>query len=156
MKKLKIISGAQTGVDRAALDAAICVKISTGGWCPKGRLAEDGRIPTTYKLKETNSRCYRVRTRKNIVESDGTLILNEGSELSGGTALTLELAKKNMKPLFVADVRDVQKSQKDISLWLSRNKIKTLNVAGPRESLKPGIYQKAFNFMKHLLVNISP
>lgn len=154
MKKLKIISGAQTGVDRAALDAAMSAKISTGGWCPKGRLAEDGKIPVNYKLKETSSRCYRVRTRKNVLDSDGTLILNEGAELSAGTALTLNLAKKSMKPLFVADVRDVQKTQKDISAWLSQNKIRILNVAGPRESMKPGIYQKAFQFMKGLLLNI--
>jgi hypothetical protein len=84
----KIISGGQTGVDRAALDAALALNIPCGGWCPKGRKAEDGPIPERYPLQETSSADYRVRTEKNVTDSDGTLILTRGP-VTGGTAYTV-------------------------------------------------------------------
>ena len=93
---VKIISGGQTGVDRAALDVAVELEIPHGGWCPKGRLAEDGRIPDSYKLRETTSREYAVRTEQNVLDSDGTLILYRES-ISGGTELTLRLAEKHRR-----------------------------------------------------------
>ena len=92
----KIISGGQTGADRAALDVALELKIPCGGWCPKGRRAEDGRIDDRYPLKETPSTDYRVRTRLNVEESDGTLVITRGP-LTGGTALTIKLVRENGK-----------------------------------------------------------
>jgi len=96
----KIVSGAQTGVDRAGLDAAMKLGVATGGWCPAGRLAEDGTIPEKYALTETESADYKVRTEWNVRDSDATLILNLGP-LEGGTALTTELAKQHKKPCLI-------------------------------------------------------
>ncbi|MCD6446738.1 MAG: putative molybdenum carrier protein, partial [Candidatus Marinimicrobia bacterium] len=83
----KIISGGQTGADRAGLDAAMELNIPVGGWCPKGRKSEDGPIDNKYPLQETTSGDYRVRTERNVKESDGTLIFTLGKP-TGGTALT--------------------------------------------------------------------
>ena len=131
--RIKIISGGQTGVDRAALDFAIENNLDHGGYCPKGRKAEDGKIPDTYNLTETSSSDYRVRTEKNLTESDGTLIINYG-QLTGGTKLTYNLCRKKSIPVYVADTRvkeDILRLQfKD---WLKENNIEVLNVAGPRE-----------------------
>lgn len=91
---IKIISGGQTGVDRAALDAALQLGIPCGGWCPKGRKAKDGPIPDRYPLKETESGSYPVRTEMNVRDSDGTLILTWGRP-TGGTALTVRLARRH-------------------------------------------------------------
>lgn len=93
----RIVSGGQTGVDRGALDAAIFLGIAHGGWCPQGRLAEDGTIPPRYELTETNSSKYPIRTQQNVIDSDGTLILYAG-ELQGGTSLTLRFARERNKP----------------------------------------------------------
>src|SRR4030042_3461464 len=93
----RIISGGQTGVDRAALDVAFELDIPCGGWCPKGRKAEEGPIDTRYPLQETVSVRYPIRTERNVRESDGTLILTWGKP-SGGTALTIKFAQKNKKP----------------------------------------------------------
>src|SRR5688572_12994856 len=87
----RIVSGGQTGVDRGALDAAIALGIEHGGWCPRGRLAEDGQIPRRYQLTETKTSKYRERTERNVLDSDGTLILFRAL-LSGGTELTRRLA----------------------------------------------------------------
>ncbi|PSQ85488.1 MAG: molybdenum cofactor carrier, partial [Bacteroidetes bacterium QH_2_63_10] len=89
----KIISGGQTGVDRAALDAALAFNVPVGGWCPKGRRAEDGQIPDRYPLEETPSEAYEQRTAWNVRDSDGTLIITDGS-LEGGTALTMTEARR--------------------------------------------------------------
>ena len=88
----EIVSGGQTGVDRAALDVALSLQIPHGGWCPKGRRAEDGPIDSKYLLKETDEEKYEVRTEKNVIDSDGTLIFSKGL-LTGGTLLTLEMAR---------------------------------------------------------------
>src|SRR5437660_8982603 len=96
----KLISGGQTGVDRAALDVAIELGLPCGGWCPKGRRAEDGRIPGRYPLKETPSWVYPQRTEWNIRDSDGTLVLTL-SRATGGTALTIHLAKSMRKPVLI-------------------------------------------------------
>src|SRR4030042_6079458 len=98
---MKILSGGQTGADRSALDVAIALGISHGGWCPRGRLAEDGRIPDRYQLRETDYREYAVRTEQNVVDSDATLILCSGV-LSGGTELTLRLAERHHGPHLVS------------------------------------------------------
>jgi hypothetical protein len=87
-RRLKRVGAGPTGVDRAALDVGLAVGLAVDGWCPKGRLAEDGVIPDRYLLTETPECNDQVRTRRNIKESDGTLILNQG-QLDGGTALTM-------------------------------------------------------------------
>ena len=99
----KVVSGGQTGVDRAALDVAIYLDIPHGGWCPRGRRAEDGRIPETYQLRETSSRDYASRTEQNILDSDATLILY-AKKLSGGSGLTLRLAQQHRRPVLCVDL----------------------------------------------------
>lgn len=133
----RIISGGQTGVDRAALDAAIELDIEHGGSCPRGRLAEDGSIPDRYQLRETNSRRYSFRTERNVIDSDGTLILHYGP-LTGGTEFTRRMAIKNQKPYFLFDFTKPPKLEEVVD-WLVKRQIVTLNCAGPRESSCPGI-----------------
>ncbi len=144
----KIISGGQTGVDRAALDVALELGIPCGGWCPKGRRAEDGVIPACYPLMEINSKDYRVRTRRNVRDSDGTLILTRGP-LSGGTALTRRLAKEMDKPCLVVDLTQ-RPLASDVCAWIASNGIRTLNVAGPRESTQSGIYFQGKKFLRRV------
>jgi hypothetical protein len=107
----KIISGGQTGVDRAALDVALELGLPCGGWCPKGRRAEDGKIPGRYPLEETSSAEYPVRTQLNVEDSDGTLILSWGSP-TGGTALTIKLARRLKKPYLLIDLSRGEDPQK--------------------------------------------
>ena len=139
----RIISGGQTGADRAALDFAIEYGYPHGGWAPRGREAEDGRIPPKYQLTGLPDGGYRQRTRRNVEDSDGTLIVNMG-ELDGGTLATRIFAEKAGKPHYVAQVDDEATDEMAASVlaWLRAHHIKTLNVAGPRESKRPGIYQQ--------------
>ena len=147
----KIISGGQTGVDRAALDVAIFLDIPHGGWCPQGRRAEDGSIPDTYVLRETAQRDYAVRTEKNIVDSDGTLILFR-AKISGGTDLTRKLALKHHRPLLCIDLQDPREADVETACrWIEEQQIKLLNVAGPRESNYPGIGSLAERFLVDML-----
>ena len=145
----RIISGGQTGVDRAALDVALALGIPHGGWCPRGRLAEDGRIPDRYELSETDTPEYAVRTERNVLDSDATLLLCRG-EPSGGTLLTLRLAKRHGRPCFVADL-DAPPPPEEIALWLRRQHVHVLNVAGPRESQSPGVGQLAGDYLRQVL-----
>ena len=101
----KIISGGQTGADQGALDAALELEHPCGGWCPKGRKSEAGRIPDRYPVKEHSSPEYPVRTEANVLDSDGTLIFTHG-EPTGGTKLTVELARKYAKPCYIFDFED--------------------------------------------------
>jgi len=141
----RVISGGQTGVDRAALDVALKLGIPCGGWCPRGRRAEDGPLKEIYPLQETPSSGYTQRTQWNIRDSDGTVVLYKSS-LSGGSALTVELAKEHNKPCLVIDL--CEDSSPEILLdWLKRHKIQTLNVAGTRESGSAGIYDVACQFL---------
>lgn len=149
MSLKKIISGGQTGVDRGALDAAILLEIEHGGWCPRGRLAEDGRIPNSYQLEETKSADYPTRTERNVLDSDGTLILYRG-QLSGGTFLTYRLAEQHDRPCLTVDL-DSPISMTKFRKWLSNHKIKMLNVAGPRESQSHGIGQAAYEYLIKIL-----
>ena len=130
----QVISGGQTGVDRAALDAALELGLACGGWCPKGRLAEDGTIPAKYPLQESPTANYAERTALNVKDSDGTLILAHGP-LRGGTALTKTFAERYRRPCLIVDLRDAVLQQ--VSEWLRENSIRVLNVAGPRESSQP-------------------
>jgi hypothetical protein len=145
----KIISGGQTGVDRAALDMALEFGIPCGGWCPKGRRAEDGRIADHYPLQEASSSEYPVRTQLNVEDSDGTLILSWGSPV-GGTALTIKLAKKLKKPYLLIDLSKGEAPQKVLD-WARDNRIQILNVAGPREGEAPGIHDRAAAFLREVL-----
>lgn len=145
----KIVSGGQTGADRAALDWAIARGIPHGGWCPRGRKAEDGAIGTRYALTETAGRDYRQRTRLNVEDSDGTLILNLG-ELEGGTQETLRFAGRLKKPCHVVQLDGAVPQGLTFAAleWLRAHRIRVLNVAGPRESKRPGMYAAAFAFLE--------
>ncbi len=145
---MKIISGGQTGVDRAALDAAIALRIPHGGWCPRGRMAEDGPIPEQYELQETESAEYRVRTERNVRDSDATLILCR-APLSGGTELTARLAEQYERPHRVLDLRGAPRAE-EICDWLEGHHVEVINVAGPRESQSPGITEAAGAFLNEL------
>jgi hypothetical protein len=141
----KIISGGQTGVDRAALDVGLALGIQCGGWCPKGRRAEDGVIPAKYPLTENTSIDYPARTAMNVRESDGTLVITRGVP-DRGTALTLRLAQKHRKPCFTVNL-DKAPGPSQVRKWLKEGKIKIINVAGPRESSCPGISEQARQYL---------
>jgi len=148
----KIISGGQTGVDQAALDVALELDIPCGGWCPRGRWSEDGPIDERYPLVESSSADPSERTERNVRDSNGTLIiarLTKG-ELTGGTALTHRIAVELGRPLLLADPRDPQ-APRAIAAWLQDNSIAVLNVAGPRESTRPGIYDLAVVLLRAVL-----
>lgn len=146
-----IVSGGQAGADRAALDFAIKHGYTHGGWAPHWRKAENGIIPLKYQLTELPEGGYRQRTRRNVEDSDGTLILNLG-ELDGGTLATQNFALQLGKPHFVVQLDSGVSIETETSVvaWLRQNSIKTLNVAGPRESKRPGIYQATLAFLVRL------
>ena len=149
VRPARIISGGQTGVDRAALDVAIELGIPHGGWCPKGRRAEDGTIPARYRLDATETSDYAFRTERNVLDSDGTLIFYR-TVLRGGTALTAQLAQQHGKPCFLFDI-DQPEEPETVWRWLRENTVRTLNVAGPRESQNPGIASQTERLLRHLL-----
>ena len=151
IRRLKIISGGQTGVDRAALDVALTLSLPIGGGCPKGRRAEDGMIPDRYPLTETPEADYDTRTRRNVEDSDGTLILNLGT-LDGGTALTVKLARQMGKPCLMVALEDGIEPTA-FQEWLDAYPIAVLNVAGPRESKRPGVHAAACRLLDTLLQN---
>jgi len=148
-----IWSGGQTGVDRAALEIAMELGIPHGGWCPKGRLAEDGTIATHFKLKETTSSQYWIRTEKNVVETEGTLILFCG-QLTRGSALTRKYAQRHRRPYQCVLLQPGNESKdiRRIRRWLNERKIQILNIAGPRESTSAGIAGAARTFLRQLFI----
>ncbi len=140
-------------MDRAALDLALQLGIPHGGWCPEGRKAEDGPLPPAYRLQETPSAAYGQRTRWNVRDSDGTLVLTGGAP-RGGTALTISTARRRGKPFLTVDLRggpDPGTGPGPVREWLTVNRIQVLNVAGPRESEQPGIYSAALAFLGRAL-----
>jgi putative molybdenum carrier protein len=140
---MKIVSGGQTGIDRAALDAAMSLGMEVGGWCPRGRWAEDGRIPDRYPLCETRSQDVHVRTQRNVECSSATLVITRGSPM-GGTRYTVEVAESIRRPVLLIDLLQPRSDVVgEIVAWLERIRPPVLNVAGPRESGAPGITDEA-------------
>lgn len=175
----KVISGGQTGADRGGLDAAIALNdhrqknggqiFELGGWCPAGRKAEDGRIPDEYLLTETRSKSFTARTRRNVEESDATLVFVDGG-MSGGSLLTVEHCKTKRKTHLILslvdytiDKRSLERTEFELDgltwllragrvrNWLIAGKIKTLNIAGSREKKAPGIQNRVGRFMVDVL-----
>lgn len=145
-----IVSGGQTGADRAALDVAIELGIEHGGWCPRGRLAEDGPIDARYALQEVDGG-YRQRTKRNVQDSDGTLILNLGA-LEDGSLATEGFALRLGRPALVIQLDGgIRKEDIERALaWMREHNVEKLNVAGPRESKRPGIYEATRRFLRRL------
>jgi hypothetical protein len=137
-QQFKIISGGQTGVDRAALEWAMANRIPHGGWCPKGRKAEDGVIPPRFHLKETGSENYSMRTRRNVRDSGGTVIFSKELGLTAGTQETADVAKEIGKPLLhLISSLDAKEAATRLDVFINDHGIVVLNVAGPRASEEP-------------------
>ncbi|MDA7948733.1 MAG: putative molybdenum carrier protein [Hyphomicrobiaceae bacterium] len=148
----RIVSGGQTGVDRGALNAALAAGIDAGGWCPKGRRAEDGAIPDKFPVQEMESADYAHRTKANVRDSDATLILTHNPKLSGGTKLTRTFAVELKKPHLWADpAGDLAEEARRVADWMEAEQVHVLNVAGPRESGEPGIQGQAEEFVASLV-----
>jgi len=144
----RIVSGGQTGVDRAALDAALALGLPCGGWCPRSRRAEDGPIDPRYPLAETPRPDYPQRTEWNVRDSDGTLVLTLGPP-DRGTALTVRLAAKLGRPCLLVNLAAAPRAD-DVRAWAENHRVRVLNVAGPRENSSPGAYAAAADFLRRL------
>jgi len=138
----RIISGGQTGADRAALDTAIRLGVDHGGWVPRGRRAEDGPVPMKYSLQETTTANYPERTEMNVRDADATLIVSRG-RLTGGSLLTQGMARKHGKPCLHVDLADgdVDSASEKVRIWLVGNGVEVLNVAGPRAGSDTEVYR---------------
>jgi len=150
---MKIVSGGQTGVDRAGLDAALESGIECGGWCPEGREAEDGVIPDKYPIKVLPGAGYRQRTKKNVLDADGTIIIYFGSP-KGGTELTITFCIKEHKPYVLIDAEEIsidRAAQKILEFTKDKN---ILNIAGPRAGGEPRAYDYAKSVMMLVLESI--
>lgn len=166
MKIVKIVSGGQTGADRGGLDAAIAMEIPHGGWCPKGRRAEDGAIPAEYRLTETSTNDYLARTEANVVDSDATLVFTPGRP-TGGSRRTIEFACMHGKPWHHVALKTIgrPRAAEEIVRWLSGDaelndyedyetampEDVVLNVAGSRESKMPGIQRAVREVLEYVL-----
>jgi len=160
MKIIKIISGGQTGADRGGLDSAIQNNINHGGYCPKNRKSEKGKIPKMYKLIETISTSYLARTKLNVQLSDATIVFTHGNPY-GGSMETIKFAQKQYKPYLHIDIKlSFEMLVRTISRWLKEINIKdvTLNIAGSRESKSPGIQNAVMDIMNEVVetINILP
>ena len=150
----KIISGGQTGADRAALDVAIELGVPHGGWIPKGRKTERGPLPAKYQLTEMPTDSYPKRTEQNVVDSDGTLIISHG-ELTGGSDYTRMMAAKHGKPWIHVDANkhSIEAAVEIIRAWINGNDIEVLNVAGPRANRDPKIYSTTKKVLRTVLLS---
>ena len=144
----KIISGGQTGADRAALDAVIKLGIPHGGWIPKGRITEEGPLPEGYQMREMPTESYAARTEQNVIDSEGTLVICRGKP-TDGTDYTREMALKHKKQLLHVDLNRTTSfdAASLINSWIKLHRIKILNVAGPRESKDTNVYVDAFRIL---------
>ncbi len=150
----KIISGGQTGADRGGLDAAIELGLQHGGFCPKGRRAEDGIIPLIYNLVETEDTSYPKRTIRNVHSADATIVISDNGLFDKGTKLTLDLCK-NLNFCKI-DLRNKDSATPKLNEWLrllsnKLNKEICINIAGPRESRVPGLQENTKNFLLDVL-----
>jgi hypothetical protein len=153
----KIISGGQTGADQAGLDAAIKHGIPHGGAIPKGRLTEDGVLSDKYQLEEMTTKSYPKRTEKNVVDSDGTVILTHG-KLTGGSLLTRQKAIQHEKPVLHLDMDKLSVDEAGglMKGFIDENAIEVLNVAGSRASKDALIYEKTFGVVEGVITCRSP
>jgi hypothetical protein len=147
----RIISGGQTGADRAALDVAIALGIEQSGWVPRGRWAEDGPLAPRYQVREASSSHLADRTELNVRDSDATLILSHGP-LTGGSALTLFLAQERGKPVLHVDLvkHDEASATRLATVWIAEVRPAVLNVAGPRASIDPLIYDAVSRVLRRI------
>ena len=152
MPEIKIVSGGQTGVDRAALDAALKNNTKCGGWCPEGRQADDGIIPPHYPVVEFDGAGYKERTRQNVIDSDGTVIIYFDT-LSGGTEDTLLFCLIQKMPYLLIDAAELspERTAARIQKFVTGNSIRTLNIAGPRASGEPLAYPFSLKAMNCFL-----
>ena len=152
---MKIVSGGQTGVDRAALDAALKHGIECGGWCPAGRLDEFGRIPERYPLKELEEGSFADRTLANVRESEGTVAIFR-VDLAGGTKYAVQCCVELGRPYLLIDAAKV--SERDAAeltiAFIREEKIEILGIGGPRQSEWPGGYAYAFQAMELFLASV--
>lgn len=161
----RIVSGGQTGVDRAALDVAIEADIPYSGFIPTGRIAEDGSVPPRYKLAEVplavyndlrfdpenRADRYRIRTLLNVRQSDATLIVvQDTARVTPGSRLTIDIARKERKPCLLLSTKDQDASWR-FQTWIKDQGIKVLNIAGSRESKAPGIYDETVRLLRECL-----
>jgi Circularly permutated YpsA SLOG family len=149
---LKVISGGQTGVDRGALDAALALEVECGGWCPAGRLAEDGTIPKRYPVVELANAGYAERTARNVADSDGTLIISNGEPI-GGTRETIDRCIEMEKPHLIIDhpMIPTDETVELVLRFVADHQIRVLNVAGPRASQWPDGHQTAEQIVSAVL-----
>lgn len=153
---IKLITGSQTGVNRAVLDVAKGRNFPYGGWCPKGRTAEDGPLNKKYILSEARSLDERIATELNIIEGDGILVLTRGRP-TGCTALAVVITRRRGKPLLVIDLLEVASRETAVEMilnWIRDNKIEAMTVTGPRESRCPGIYEDSLIIIDILVCTI--
>jgi Circularly permutated YpsA SLOG family len=158
LREITIVSGGQTGADRAALDFAIEHEIRHRGWCPRGRPAEDGAIPPQYQLDETPSRKYSQRTEWNVRDSDATVVFSISPNPAGGTALTLAVARRLGKPLLhlCRETTSVAASAARLLSFLDEHQVRRLNVAGPRASQEPTVAAFVRDVLQAALADTSP
>lgn len=150
----RVVSGAQTGVDRAALDAALELGLACGGWVPRGRVDEYGRIPDSYpNLEETASADWEERTEANVRDSDATLLISRGP-LTGGSLFTREVALRLGRPTLHLDLRrePVEQAAEAARRFIERESVRVLNVAGPRASKDPGLHDLALRLLRDALI----
>lgn len=152
MALYRIVSGGQTGADRAALDASLKIGFPCGGWCPANRQADDGLLPLKYPLTEIPSGGYRQRTIRNVKESDGTALLFFGNPI-GGTELTLKTCIRLNKPHLLIDASIISYSEATNVLlkFIKEKSIGVLNIAGPSERRNPGTYLYVYEVIQSML-----
>ena len=156
VKLRKIVSGGQTGADQGALSACVQAGFPYGGWIPKGRRTEKGKVPARYRMRQHWSRHYPPRTEKNVADSDGTVIFTYGKP-DGGSRLTIDFAKKHGKPCLAVDAtRPHDEIVARVVRWIRRRLPDgaVLNVAGSRRSKAPGIHMAVKRAMRDVLASL--